>query len=62
LSNASFAGAEVELADFSGSRMTGADFNDAFVRHAKMTKDQALQSNYCQVSLRDAFARGTLCE
>jgi uncharacterized protein YjbI with pentapeptide repeats len=48
--------------DFTGAKMTGADFDDAFVRHAKMTKDQALQSNYCQVSLRDATARRTLCE
>jgi uncharacterized protein YjbI with pentapeptide repeats len=62
LSDASFAGAEIELADFSGSRMTGADFSDAFVRHAKMTKDQALQSNYCQVPLRDAIANRTFCE
>ena len=62
LSDASFAGAEVELADFSGASMTGTDFNDAFVRHAKMTKNQAQQSNYCQVPLRDASARGTLCE
>jgi hypothetical protein len=42
--------------------MTGADFSDAFVRHAKMTKDQALQSNYCQVPLRDAIANRTFCE
>ena len=62
LRNASFAGAEIELVDFTGAKMTGADFDDAFMRHAKMTKDQALQSNYCQVSLRDATARRTLCE
>ena len=62
LSNASFARAEIELVDFTDAKMTGADFHDAFVRHAKMTKDQAMQSNYCQVSLRDATARRTLCE
>ena len=62
LSDASFFGAELELADFSGARMAGVDFNDAFLRHSKLTRDQALQSNYCQVPLRDATARGTLCE
>ena len=59
---ANFVGAELELADFSGADVTGVDFNDAFMRHAKVTKDQALQSNYCEVPLRDGSARGTLCE
>ena len=62
LSDASFVGTELELADFSGARMVGVDFNNAFVWHAKLTKDQALQSNFCQVSLRDASARVTLCD
>ena len=62
LSDVSFVGAELELVDFSGATMIGADFNGAFVRHSMLTKDQALQSNYCQVPLRDASARGTLCE
>jgi len=59
---ANFVGAELELADFSGADVTGVDFNDAFMRHAKVTKDQALQSNYCEVPLRDGSASGTLCE
>lgn len=62
LSDARFVGAELELADFLGARMASVDFNDAFVRHSKLTRDQAVQSNYCQVPLRDATARGTLCE
>ena len=53
LTQALFTGAELELVDFSNAELTDTDFTNAFVRHVKLTKHQARQSNFCTTSLRD---------